>query len=217
MHLGDVADDPRLDPLVDQAGFVPGVALVAHLGDHARPLGDLGQGAGLVHGVGERLLDVHVLSGLHRGLRHCGMEVVGGRDEDRVQVFLAVEELAEVGVLARLQELLAPALALFAGIAVAIGQPLLHPPVHDAPVHVADRGDVLGSELLRVLGALPADPDDGEVQAVGGRLVTGAAEDVAGDDHGAGGDAGAALHETSAAESVGHWWMLRWGRGLPVR
>ena len=99
------------------------------------------------------------------------VQVVGSRDQDRVEVLFAVQQLAKVGVLACLQELLAPAVALFPRIAIAIGQAFLHPPVHHAEVHVADRGDVLRAEFLRVPGPLPADPDDGEVQPVGRRLI----------------------------------------------
>ena len=165
--------------------------------------GDLGQRAGLLDGVGERLLDVDVLARLHRGPGDRGVEVVGGGDEHRVQVGFAVQQFAEVGVLPGLQELLLPAVALLAGVAVAVDEAFLDAPVHDAPVHVADRGDVFGAELLGVLRALTADPDDREVEAVGGRLVAGSAEHVAGNDHGAHGKFGTAIHEVPAVGQAG--------------
>ena len=51
--------------------------------------------AGLVDGVGHRLFAVDVLAGLHGVDRHLGVPVVGGGDQDDVDI-LAIEELPVV-------------------------------------------------------------------------------------------------------------------------
>ena len=82
--------------------------------------------------VGERLLAVDVLLQLQRRQRREGVRVLGGADDDGVELAGMVEEAAEVDLLARL------------GIR---GGHL----VERVPIDVADRRDVLAGHRLEVV------------------------------------------------------------------
>ena len=98
VRLPHRADCAVLDPLGHQPVALKSHALVSHLrGNLMLPRG-LGQGAGFVDRVRERLLAVDVLSppdGRHRNDR---MRMVRRAHDDRVDALLLVEHLAEVFV-----------------------------------------------------------------------------------------------------------------------
>ena len=77
----------------------------------------------LVEDVAERLVDDHVLPGLHGRERDRGVEVVGRHDVDGVEVLLLRQHLAEVGV----------------GVAARAGRRAVVP-VHDLAAHLAPAG-----------------------------------------------------------------------------
>jgi hypothetical protein len=91
----------------------PAVALVAHLGRDLVFMGRLGEDAGLEDGMGDRLLHIDVLAATHALHRDVGMGMVGRGDDDRVDVLLLVQHLAEIREERGLGELLdrAPATA----------------------------------------------------------------------------------------------------------
>jgi hypothetical protein len=104
VRLAHGADESGGDPLGDQPDAFAGIALVAHLGDHLVLAGGLGEAARLEDGMGDRLLDVHVLAGPHAVHRDVRMGVVGRRHDDAVDLRMRLEHLAVVGVGLRLGE-----------------------------------------------------------------------------------------------------------------
>jgi hypothetical protein len=142
------------------------VALVAHLRDDAGGAGGLGQGAGLVQRVRERLLRVDVLAGVDRRHRDDGVRVVGRADGYGVDVVgLLVEHLAEILVAA--------------GVGV-IGEGLLAAFLVDVA-----QGDDVALEPCKLGDLCPAHPaaaDAREVELSAGRRVPGPAERRARDD-----------------------------------
>ena len=94
VDLGHVADRAGVEPLLQQPHRLVGLALVAHLRDDLVLARRLGDGARLVHGVGQRLLAVHVLAGPHHGHRDRGVRVVRRRDDHAVDALLLLEHLA---------------------------------------------------------------------------------------------------------------------------
>ena len=147
--LGHLADAARLDVLDDAAVVVAGVDLRAHLRGDAGLPGGLADEPRLLHVVRERLLAVDVLLQLQGGQRGERVRVLGGADNDGVELRGVVEETAEVDLLAR------------PGI-------LRGRLVEGVLVDVAERGDVLAGEPLQVGPALPAAADDGEAELVAG-------------------------------------------------
>ncbi len=95
----DGADRAAADQLDHAPVVVAGVNLRAHLrGELALVLEvRLADDAGLVHGVGQRLLAIDVLAAVHRPDVDEGVGVVGRRADNGVDVLL-VEALAPVGV-----------------------------------------------------------------------------------------------------------------------
>ena len=186
MDLADLADGPVPDPLVEEAGALSGVALVPHLGDEVPLLRFLAQKAGLLDGVGERLLAEDVLAHLHGRHRYDGVIVVGHRDGDGVEVPLLLEHPPEVAVLGGLCEH-----GLLFGRHERRAQELGHHEVVD----VAEGADVLGADAHDVRLPLSHDADTADVQRVARRLVPPAAEDMPRDDDHTGRRGGRPAHE----------------------
>ncbi len=88
-----------------------------------------------MHGPGERLLHVHMLAQVHRRFGDHRVVVIGRRDDDRVDVFLLGEHLAEVVILWSFVELLLQLDCGGADLSVAIG-PLLGRDVRLGKGHV---------------------------------------------------------------------------------
>jgi len=103
LHLPDrtrVNDGDHL--LVDRVR----VNLNPHLRDEPLLRRDLGEAAGLVDGLRQRLLAVDVQPALHGRHGDRAVHVIGRRDVHRVQVALAFQELPVVGVDAAVGEAL---------------------------------------------------------------------------------------------------------------
>ena len=94
--LGHRADGAGLDQLDDAAVVVVGVDLGAHLGGDLGLGGGLADDPGLADVVGQRLLAVDVLAELQGRQGGEGVGVLGGADDDGVEVVGVVEDLAEV-------------------------------------------------------------------------------------------------------------------------
>ena len=95
--FGDLADGPRGDVLGDAADRLAAIALVAHLRQDLLLPGGLGQGIALGDVVGQRLLAKHVLAVVDRPHGSRGVVVIGGGDQDHVEVVMAlIEHLAIV-------------------------------------------------------------------------------------------------------------------------
>ena len=95
---------PAGDPLLQQPVAFEGVALVAHLRDHALFLRGLVQLARFPQRIRERLLHADVLAepdGVHR---RGVMRVVGRGDGHRLDLLHLVEHLPEIAVLPRIRE-----------------------------------------------------------------------------------------------------------------
>jgi hypothetical protein len=181
--------------------------LVAHLGDDARAARRFLQHAGLVHRPGERLLHVHVLARVHGGQRDDGVQVVGRGDDDRVDVLLLREHLAEVHVAPGLRVLLLHGEALGARTALVVLAAPDERALDVAEVDVAQGDDVLAHELLGVAHPHAAGAHDRDVERVAGRAEA-ATEHVARDDHG-GGHRGRLTHEGAARDGPGHCRRVR--------
>ena len=109
VHVANRTNRARSHPLLHQAQAFFRVALVAHLRHDLVFPCRLGQRPRLADGARQRLLHVDVLPELHRRHRDDGVIVIGRGDDDRVDVFLLLEHLAEVLVQHRLRELLGDA------------------------------------------------------------------------------------------------------------
>ena len=172
MHFAHLADEAGGDPLGDLTDAFAGMPLVAHLGHDLVLVGRLGEDAGFEDGMGDRLLHVHMLAAAHALHRDEGVRMVGRGDDDRIDVLLLVEHLAEVREQGGLRE-------------------LLDRPGAAAEVQVAERDDVLVGGVLHVAAADAAEPDGGDVQLlVGGDRPGRGIEPRAGNREGGGGQAG---------------------------
>ncbi len=99
MHFLDGTDDTALDALDGRLEIAAGVPLVAHLRDHAVPLGCVAHRVALLDGPGQRLLTVDMLAKLHRGQRNRSVHVIGCRDDHGVEVVrLFIEHFSIVRV-----------------------------------------------------------------------------------------------------------------------
>ncbi len=145
--FADRADHAALDQLDDAPVVVAGVNLGAHLRRDAGLRRSLADDARLVHVVGERLLAVDVLLQLQRGQRGERVRVLGGADDDGVELIGVVEHLAEVLEPSRLREHRRGAIEV-------------------RGAHVAQGHDPLAGDALQVRPAASADADDGDAQAV---------------------------------------------------
>ena len=151
LHL---ADHPGVDRLDGRAVRLVGLDLVAHLRHHPVLFRRQAHLAGLVDGVGERLLAEHVLLELHGRQGDRGVHVVRGSDHYRIEVLaLALEHLAIVLVLLRVRILREPA-----------SGPLF--------VHIAHSHNVLGSRGADQNGG-PANShtDGGDIELLVRRLI----------------------------------------------
>ncbi len=98
VDFADFADGAGPDVFDGGAGFVEGVALVAHLRGDFGFFGAAGEVAGFFDTPGERLLHVDVLAEIHGGGGDGGVHVVGSGDDDGVDVFLVLEHVAVIFV-----------------------------------------------------------------------------------------------------------------------
>ncbi len=151
----DVADLSAPDEVdrLPHAGHA--AALGPHLADAAELAGPLRDHADLFDVVAARLLDIHILAGLHRPHGHHGMPVIRSGDGDHVDV-LVVEQPTEI--------LLEPRHP---------GQILQLRPAFHQPGRVAiGKSDHLGigisQPLFHVRGTSAAQADDGDTQLLVG-------------------------------------------------
>ncbi|MEY3812274.1 MAG: hypothetical protein RL495_221 [Verrucomicrobiota bacterium] len=106
MDFAHLADESSGNPFGDLTDAFAGMTLVTHLGDDFIFMGRFGEDARLEDGMGDRLLDVDVLSAAHAFHRDVGVRMVGGGDDHGIDVLLLVEHLTEVGKEGSLRELL---------------------------------------------------------------------------------------------------------------
>ena len=220
VDFAHVANRARSDVLVHQARVVGRVALIAHLRHDLRVDRLLRQRATLLHRPRQGLLDVDVLAEAHRCRRDHGVGVIGRRDQHRVDVLLLLQHLAVVDVARRLtglvaQRLHAGELGLRAGALpcrhrARLGQALLgrgrllreavERTAGVAPVHVAERHDVLAGEAGQVRPPHATHADTGHVDEIA-RWCLPLAEDVAGNDGQPGRRHRGAAHELATREA----------------
>ena len=125
-----------------------GHALGAHLGGQLLLPGDPGHPPRFLDAPGQGLLAIDVLAQVHRRQADRSVHVVGNAHDHRVDLPVhRVEQLAVVAEPLGLGELLE-----------GLGSALV--------VHVAEGHDVLGRDLLEVLGPLATAADDRQVQPV---------------------------------------------------
>ena len=98
VNFADFADGAGLNVFDGETCFVRRMALIAHLRGDLGFLGLLGKSARFRDRPGEGLLHVNVLAKFHRGQRDRCVHVVGGGDDDGVNVFLLFEHLPIVFV-----------------------------------------------------------------------------------------------------------------------
>ncbi len=102
MGLADLAHRSVLDQFQRAAERIGGHPLVAHLRRHLPLAGNLPQGPGLGHIMGDRLFHVHVFAPFHGRCRDRGVGVFGSRHDQRVDAAVHfVQHLAEVAVRGR--------------------------------------------------------------------------------------------------------------------
>ncbi len=117
-------DRAALNELDGALDVAEGMGIGAMLGRYLVLRGQLRHHARLPDRMGERLFTVDVFPRPQRPGRGGRMDMVGGRDDHRIQVLRLVDHLAEVAVLSCLGEF-------FGGLS-------------EVPfIHVAERGDVL--------------------------------------------------------------------------
>lgn len=184
---GDVFDEASFGPGFELEVVASGVALVAHLGDDAGTVGEVDEALSLAEGVSERFFDVDVLAEGHGEHGDAEVGVVGGSDEDGVDVVRhGVEELAEVGE------------------GFGLGKEGLgFGGVGSEQVDVAEGHDLAESasvEGFEVVEALVADADDGEVNGGGGRALP--AQETGGEE-GEGAEGGGGFDEMAAGGGRG--------------
>ncbi len=97
MHLANLSDQPGGDPFGDLPDSFAGVALIAHLRNDFIFPGSFGERAGFEHGMGDRLLNVNMLTRPHAFHGDISVGVVWRSNDDRIDVFLLLQHLAEVG------------------------------------------------------------------------------------------------------------------------
>ena len=185
VNLPHGPDDSGLYPFVDEARAFARVALISHLRHDLRIRErQVAKDARFVHGIRERLLHVHVLAALHRGLRGDGVQVIRRRDHDAVDVLLLVEHLAEIRVARGLVELFLELQSLRPILLLVVLQLLGDFALRVAKIDVGERHEILRlRQLERVLRAHPAKADDRKVDRVARRLKSHSAQNVARHDH----------------------------------
>ena len=148
MDLANRPDRPGANRLDHAPGPLAGMPHIAHLGRQLVPRGRFREHARLVDRMGQRLLTVHVLAQLERGMGDHGMSVIGSADDHGVDpVVNLIEHPAEIMI--RL------------GLGTSPGgfsQVVL--------VHVAERNDVLVLPDDRLVIVRPASShaDQGNIQ-----------------------------------------------------
>ena len=139
------ANGVALHQFDDAAIVVGSVNLRAHLCGYLRLDSRFRHHARFPNRVGQRLLAVDVFAEPQRRHRRQGMRVLRRADNDRVEQFRVVVELAEIHVL--------------------FGPPIsLRRLVQALLIHIDERHDVLAGHAGGVAGAAPAGADDGHVQ-----------------------------------------------------
>ena len=150
VHTAHLADLTVPDPFADLADALARSSLVAHLGGYLVLVGQFGQQARFVDGVGQRLLDVDVLAGGDGVGGDDGVRVVGRGYHHGIGRFEQfVVHLAVVVVLLGSRVALEHVVGIF-------------------PVHVAQTDDVLAFEPFQHRGAAASDTHAQDVELVAG-------------------------------------------------
>ena len=182
VHAGHLADFAVPDPFANEVAVCGRGALVTHLRSHLVLLGQVGEQAGLIDGVGQRLLHIDVLAHGDGVGGHDGMRVVGGCYED------GIDALAHLVVHA-------------AEVAILLGIGMTVPGILGiVPVDITEGDDVVRPLHVAKVGVTHAsDTYAGDVQLVGGGDVSMAlAQDGVGNYGQADGSSRSALKEFSS-------------------
>ena len=205
MHFSHGADRAVLDPLDRLAMALGGAALVAHLRRDPCLLGDARHETRLTDVVGERLLAVDVLAGLHRGDRDERVQVIGRGDQDGVDRLLLLEHDPEVLVdRARVIRRLAGIVRFHFRLHRPAARLAAEVPARQVPLlgRIGQRDDLAVRLLEQGPGvgpALAAGADDRHVHLVARGDESGPAEDVPGHDGEGRRGRGGRLDETASA------------------
>ena len=150
MQLERIADDTGLNDFDGAAQAVLGAALIAHLRGEPLLVGQLAHEAGLMDGLGQRLLAEAMLAHLHCTDGGDAVSVVRGGDGDGVD--LAAHLFVEL-----------PEVLVFLGI-----RELLGLTIERILIDIAERDDgaATGCGIVGVTVTLTADADTGDVDAV---------------------------------------------------
>ena len=159
MGFPDRSDDAAPDPFLDQAVTLKSHPLVAHLGGDLGVSRRLAKRPGFVDGASQRLFTIDVLAGFDGRHGRDGVNMIGSRHDDGVNIALLFQHDAKV--------LMEPG---FWKIALRAGRARL--------INVAKGNDVLALNALNVFGAASAGADDSDVKLFTRRDLPRAAQDV---------------------------------------
>ena len=98
VHFADGADGAGPYPFTEEASVFGSLIANGDLRGDAGFAGDIGDAAGFVDGVREGLLAENVFVFAHGRGGNGGVEMVGGADDDGVEVFFFFEEFAVIGI-----------------------------------------------------------------------------------------------------------------------
>ena len=184
MHFTDLPQHTGRNDFVDAVRALHGVPLIPHLSGQLR-IGKrrLLQEAHLVYRIGQRLLHIHMLAQRHRGQGDGGVQMIGCRNQHRVDVFLLVEHLPEIRVLPGVPVRFPEFHVLRRGLSRARLEAAVERTLHIREVHIAHRHDVLREHLRHVAHPHAADPHAGDVELRAGGAVAGATEHHTRHDH----------------------------------
>ena len=98
VHFADGADGASPDPFAKEASVFGSLIANGDLRGDAGFASDIGDAAGFVDGVRERLLAENVFVLTHGRGGDGGVEMVGGADDDGIEIFFFFEEFAVVGI-----------------------------------------------------------------------------------------------------------------------
>jgi len=93
VHFADFTDGARTNVFDGRAPIIGGMSLIAHLRGDFGFFGAACKPASLFDRPGQRLLHVHVLAKIHGRQGDRGVHVIRGRDQDGVDVLLALKHL----------------------------------------------------------------------------------------------------------------------------
>ncbi len=98
MYFADRANGAVPNPFAQETRGFGGLIPNRNLRGDAGLAGDFGHAARFINGVGERLLAKNMFAFFHGGDGDCCVQIVGGADDDCVNIFLLLKEFAEIGV-----------------------------------------------------------------------------------------------------------------------